>query len=220
MQEPGPANCLLISATTNEIAPFLKNYNSNPGEFKDIDVLITGVGTVATTWALMKQIGIKRPGIVIQAGLAGCFSSLIPLGTVFVVKRDTIADLGVWEGKNYKSVFDLKLASPAQDPYKNGWLVNNNALLKKTGLEQISAVTANVISTEKRNINLYRKKFDPVIESMEGAALHYTCLREKIPFIQLRAVSNYIGERNKKNWLLKKSIRNLNNQLNRLLLSL
>jgi futalosine hydrolase len=66
----------------------------------------------------------------------------------------------------------------------------------------------------------YRKKFDPVLESMEGAALHYVCLAEKIPFIQLRAASNYIGERDKKKWMLKESVVNLNHQLTRLLYSI
>jgi futalosine hydrolase len=55
---------------------------------------------------------------------------------------------------------------------------------------------------------------------MEGAALHYVCLMEKIPFIQLRSVSNYIAERNKKNWNMKESIGNLNQALIKLLASL
>jgi len=52
---------------------------------------------------------------------------------------------------------------------------------------------------------------------MEGAALHYVCLMEKIPFVQIRGISNYIAERNKKNWNMKESISNLNNELIRLL---
>jgi hypothetical protein len=35
---------------------------------------------------------------------------------------------------------------------------------------------------------------------MEGAALHYMGRDLFIPFIQLRAVSNYIGERDKNKW--------------------
>ncbi len=59
----------------------------------------------------------------------------------------------------------------------------------------------------------YEKHFSPVVESMEGAALHYTCLMENIPFIQIRAMSNYIAERNKKKWNMKESVDNLNNEL-------
>jgi len=52
-----------------------------------------------------------------------------------------------------------------------------------------------------------------VIESMEGAAFHYVCLQEAVPFLQLRAVSNMIGERDKTKWLMKEAIDNLNKEL-------
>jgi futalosine hydrolase len=48
---------------------------------------------------------------------------------------------------------------------------------------------------------------------MEGAAFHYVCLQEEIPFIQLRSVSNYVGERNKSKWQIKKAVENLNKEL-------
>jgi len=55
--------------------------------------------------------------------------------------------------------------------------------------------------------------FDPVTESMEGAALHYVCLMENVPFVQIRGISNYIGERNKQKWDMMNSIVNLNETL-------
>jgi futalosine hydrolase len=215
-----PVHALIVASTVKEIEPFLSMLRENPSHFSETDVLITGVGMVATAWALTHQIGIKRPGIIIQAGIAGCFDRSVDLGTVFVVKRDTIAEMGVMEKKNYKTIFDLKLASPDDFPYKKGWMINDFSLISITGMKKVDAVTINEISTSKSRINLYQKKFKPVIETMEGAALHYVCLKEKIPFLQIRAVSNYIGERNKKNWLLKQSIDNLNHQLTRLLYKL
>ncbi|HNJ95959.1 MAG TPA: futalosine hydrolase, partial [Ferruginibacter sp.] len=59
--------------------------------------------------------------------------------------------------------------------------------------------------------------FQPDIESMEGAALHYVCLQEKVPFIQLRAISNYVGERDKSKWKMQEAITNLHNELLKLL---
>jgi futalosine hydrolase len=55
---------------------------------------------------------------------------------------------------------------------------------------------------------------------MEGAALHYVALCEKIPFLQLRAVSNYVGERDKNKWALREAIANLNMELQRILIKL
>ena len=47
---------------------------------------------------------------------------------------------------------------------------------------------------------------------MEGAAFHYVCLQENIPFVQLRAISNFVGERDKSKWLMKEAIENLNRE--------
>lgn len=52
---------------------------------------------------------------------------------------------------------------------------------------------------------------------MEGAALHYVCLQEHIPFLQIRAVSNDIGQRDKSKWDFKASIATLNKELTNIL---
>ena len=48
---------------------------------------------------------------------------------------------------------------------------------------------------------------------MEGAAFHYVCLQQKINFLQIRGISNMVGERDKTKWKIKKAIENLNNEL-------
>lgn len=206
-------NCLLIAATAKEINPFLDYYRKTKKSIP-IDVLVTGIGLTATAYHLTKQFSIKRPDLVIQAGVAGCFNNQFPLGSVVTIKQDTIADESVVELKKLKTLFDLKLVPQNQFPYKKGWLINpGTAMLKKSNLKIVNAISVNQISTSKQMIEFYQKEFNPITESMEGAALHYVCLMEKIPFLQLRSVSNYIGERNKKNWDMKKSIFNLNNEL-------
>jgi futalosine hydrolase len=48
---------------------------------------------------------------------------------------------------------------------------------------------------------------------MEGAAFMQICLTEKIPFAELRAISNYVEPRNRENWKMKEAIENLNTVL-------
>lgn len=208
-------NCLVVAATVIEITPFLELYrakNKLPSSI-DIDVLITGIGLTATTYSLTRQLHIKRPDIIIQAGVGGCFDSSIPLGSVLVIKQEAIADQSVVELDQLKTLFDLKLVPQNQYPFSKGWLVNKSEVLKKTKLKKVTGISVNEITTSKQKLKFYKEIFDPVAESMEGAALHYVCLMEKIPFLQIRAVSNYIAERNKKNWNMKESIINLNNEL-------
>jgi len=207
---------LLIAATAKEIEPFFEYYK-NTKKTQNIDILITGIGLTATTYRLLKQLQLKRPDMVIQAGVAGSFNKEIPLGAVVAVKKETIADQSVIELKRLKTLFDLQLVPHDQFPFKKGWLENNNEALKKLRLKKVNAISVNEITTSKQRVQFYEKSFQPAIESMEGAALHYTCLMEKIPFIQLRSISNYIAERDKTKWDMKKSIVNLNQELIRLI---
>jgi len=206
-------NILIVAATAIEIKPFLQYLKKRKDE-ADIDVLITGIGLTATTYSLTKHFTIKKPDLVIQAGVAGCFDSSVELGEVLMIKQDTIADQSVVELKKLKTLFDLNLVPHDQHPYTNGWLINPlNRFLGLPGIKQVKGISVNQISTSAEMIKFYRKTFKPVTESMEGAALHYVCLMENIPFIQLRSISNYIGERNKKKWDMQDSIKNLNDVL-------
>lgn len=210
-------NILVAAATSIELTPLLSTLRKGKLNDNDIDVVITGIGLTATTFSLMEQFRIKKPGLVIQAGVGGCFDKTIPLGKVFCIRMEAIADQSVVELNKLKTLFDLKLVPQDQFPFKRGWLLNDNPVLKKVRLRKVTGISVNEITTSKDKVKFYRQKFNPVVESMEGAALHYVCLREKIPFIQLRSVSNYIAERNKKNWNMKESIINLNNELVKLL---
>lgn len=174
----------------------------------------SGVGMLASAVSLTKMLIEDKPDLVIQAGIAGCFDQKMPLGKVVVVGDEMLADMGVEEDGRWKDIFDLKLEKSSYPPFErrklpNPWVEKFN-LLK---LSAVNGVTVNTITTGKEKIHQLVKKYDPVIESMEGAALHYACLQAGIPFLQVRALSNYIGERDKSNWLLKESIVNLNQAL-------
>ena len=213
-------NCLIVAATAIEIAPFLEQFRSKKDFPANIDILITGIGLTATTYSLMKQLQIKRPKIIIQAGVGGCFDTNYPLGSVLAIKQEAIADQSVIELDKLKTLFHLKLVPQNQYPFSKGWLVNKSEVLKKIKLKKVIGVSTNEITTSKQKVKFYKETFNPVVESMEGAALHYVCLMEKIPFLQIRSISNYIGERNKKNWNMKESIINLNKELTSLLYKL
>ncbi len=204
-------NILVAAATAKEINPFIQSIRKGQLSKNSIDVLISGIGLTASTYHLTKQLSLKKYDLVIQAGVAGSFDRKFPLGAVVAVKQDAIADQSVIELKKLKTLFDLKLVPQDQHPYKKGWLMNpNNGILKKIKLKTVKGISVNQISTSKQMIKFYRDVFDPATESMEGAALHYVCLMEKVPFVQIRSISNYIGERNKKKWDMNESIANLN----------
>ena len=195
----------IASATILEIEPLLDS-----SLLRDHKLVITGIGGISTAYQLGKVIASERPDFIIQAGIAGAFDETLPLGSVVVVKQDRIADLGVMENNQWKDVFDLGLARSDEEPFDNGWLKNGSKIINRSGLQTVNAVTINEITTSASRISELKSKYDPTIESMEGAAFHYVCLQEKIEFVQLRAISNYIGERDKSKWKIKLAIKHLN----------
>lgn len=202
---------LVVAATAFEIAPFT---DWLPRAQADADVLITGIGLMNTSWHLCRQLALKEYQLVVQAGIGGSFDKRIPLGAVVKVKKDRIADLGVWEQKAFNNVYDMKLVKPNQFPYRNGWLVNTTSGLDRAdGIPFVAAVSVNRITTGTALIRQWEEKYNPSVESMEGAAFHYACLMAGIPFLQLRSISNYVGERDKSKWKLKASIASLNETL-------
>ena len=206
---------LLIAATNFEIQPtinYLADRDCLIGSNR-FDVLITGIGSMSTAYWLTKTIEKKRPALLIQAGVAGSFSENYPPGSLVLVNEEVTGDLGVEENNEFKDVFDMGLPQ-ISDPYTGKNLINNeDAMLQRYNLPLVKAVTINEITTRPARIQQLQQKYQPVVESMEGAAFHYIALVEKIPYIQLRAVSNMVGERDKSKWKMKEAIQLLNEQL-------
>lgn len=217
-------NCLVVSATVLEIKPFIQHCRTTEKlNYIDLqlDFLITGVGSINTTYALMKHLQVKKPDVIIMAGIAGAFDQSLKLGDVVAVKQEALADLGVQEKDGYKDVFDLKLLAANEFPFKQKKLTNPfKVLMERTKLPTVGSVTINQITSSKKTAALYEAKYKAKIENMEGAAFHLVCIKENIPFVQIRSISNYVGERNKQKWKLKEAVQNLNKELIRLVESL
>ena len=215
---------LLVSATEMEIAPFRESYKEDHNTaFAGIGIrfLTSGIGMLATAARLTAAVTASRFDMVIQAGIAGSFQNNIPLGDVFRVSSDMVADLGVQENGEWKDLFDMGFLEDNTPPYHGKKLKAPELQFAGiSALKAVSAVTVNEITTGKSRIEAIIKKYQPSLESMEGAALHFVCLENDLPFVQIRAVSNYIGERNKANWKIREAVQNLNQCLETIIRSI
>lgn len=201
---------LLTAATANELELFI-NMHAN------IDILITGVGAPATIYNLQKRLHKVDYDLVIQAGIAGAFSTALNLGETVLVKQDTFGDIGAEENNTFTSFIGSNLISAQEFPYANGWLINAAGIPKSSTLKSVKGITVNKVSDSILQKQQLINVFDPQIETMEGAALHYVCLQEEIPFRQIRTISNYVGIRDKKQWKIREAFENLNEELIKLI---
>lgn len=205
---------LLTAATNFEIQPtinYLAERDCLIGSNR-FDVLITGIGTMSTAYWLTRTILNRRPEMLIQAGVGGSYDTAFAPGSLVLVNEEVTGDLGVEENNEFKDIFDMGLPQ-ITTPYTGKSLLNNSAKLRQYNLPLVKAVTISEITTRRERIGQLQQKYQPVVESMEGAAFHYIALSEKIPFMQLRAISNMVGERDKSKWKMKEAIQLLNEKL-------
>lgn len=206
---------LLCAATPFEIKPTVEWLRRE--RIDDVDVLLTGVGLTAATYALTESVLTKRPHFILQAGIAGGFDTARALGSVLSVRSEIIGDLGVKEDGRFRSLFDLNLLGSEDAPWRGGRLSADDTVMARAGLPAVDGVSVNEISTDAARIADWQGRGIGV-ESMEGAALHYVALRQNIPFLQIRSLSNFAGERDKSKWTIGAAIARLNEELQPLLL--
>jgi futalosine hydrolase len=167
-----------------------------------------------TTYYLTERILLDRPDLVIAAGIAGSFRDEIEPGRLVLIQEEILADAGVTENQQFFDVFDLGLANADQFPFASKVLINNTALDSYDfNLQKVRGCTVNEITTSETKIQIIKNKYNAHVESMEGAAIHFACINQQLPFIQIRSISNYVGERDKTKWKMKEALDALHQQL-------
>lgn len=214
---------LLVAATALEIKPFLKHFeleSSSGNEFQvssgkhQISILITGVGMVATTFHLTKVLEQRQFDWMIQAGVAGSFDKNLQLGNVYWVESDRFGDLGAEDRHQYLDVFQLGLQDESQYPFQQKAFVNPiDKFPFNPSLPSVTSISVNTVSGKSTTITLRQDHHHCQLESMEGAAFHYVCLMKRIPFLQVRSLSNYVEPRDRSSWKLSEAVWALNKWL-------
>ncbi len=209
---------LLVAATRFEVQPLL-NQMETCGNLSDkvfvctykklqIDILITGVGMVATAYHTGVQLGNKYD-FVLNIGICGSFNRNLEIGSVVDVFEDCFSELGAENGDEFLTLAELNLEGVTA--IKNKSSLVSNAVLDL--LPKANGITVNTAHGNEKNIEKVFQKFHPVVESMEGAAFMFACENKNIPYVQIRAVSNYVERRNKELWNIPLAIENLNKKV-------
>ncbi len=217
---------LFVGATCFELYQFFENLIEIEGEGKnifrykwydlEIDLLIPGIGMTFTAYHLTRALYTTKYDLVINAGIAGTFRDELSIGTVVNVKSEQICDLGIEEKCGVVSLFDAGFMECDQFPFENGKMVNPNHF-KELELASVNGVTGNISHGTSASIAQISVGFDPDVESMEGAAVFYVCMHEKVPFLEIRAISNYVESRDTTKWNIPLAIENLTDELFRFL---
>ena len=216
----------IVAATPFEITPLNQFLNTNftkksntffeSNELK-IRLLITGVGLTHTAFALGKYLAKAKPDLLLNAGVAGAFNKSLSIGDVVHVISERFADLGVEEANGkFTDVHEMGLIPMDEAPFEAGFMTNRDAGNHRF-LPTVHGITVHKVHGTANSIKAIESKYAADVETMEGAAVFFACLKEKVPFLEIRSISNYVEPRNKENWNLPLAIDNLNKVLIELL---
>ncbi|WAC42110.1 futalosine hydrolase [Pedobacter sp. SL55] len=196
---------LIVAATQAEIAPTLSHFNLKPRNFietENFDVLITGVGMVATAFALGQKLT-SNYHLVLNVGIAGSFDREISLGELVNITQDTFAELGAEDHEKFISLPQLGFG-------ENEFSSSSDIALK---LRAVKGITVNKVHGNAQSIEKTEAIYHPQTESMEGAAVFYACNQLGIKTLQVRSISNYVEPRNRESWQIGLAVKNLNEWL-------
>lgn len=190
---------LIMTAVAAERDAVLKGLGSAAEHF---DVLIAGVGPVIAAVRTASQLSIQKYAVVISAGIGGGFVNRAPVGSLVIADQIVYADLGAETPDGFQTVQELGFG----ENYCAVDLDRSNELASccyQSGIDvavgpilTVSTVTGTAASA----LELSKRVPGAAAEAMEGYGVAMACHHYGIPVMELRAISNEVGPRNREAW--------------------
>lgn len=189
---------------------------------KPYDLMITGPGVFNAVHALTVYLEQSLPSLILQTGIAGVFRETgLNIGDVAIATEEHYIHTGLATDSPVKVPlpFDLiesfpltregryPFASDLVEPYYEK--LSREFAFGKIRMAKGHFITVSAISASFKQASLIYSSFSPVMEAMEGAGSAHIAALYKIPMIEIRAASNFVGERDKGKWDMEKAAKNL-----------
>jgi futalosine hydrolase len=209
---------LIVAATAAEVDSFVaalrfradgdSHVTMYARDAHEIHLLTTGVGMVATAAWCSRALARQDYDMALNFGVCGSFDPEIPTGAVVHVITEQLPELGAQDGGGFLTANELNLVGRNEFPFQAGRLMNpappkNEVLMRLPG---VHGITVNTVHGNEEAIGAVRQRCHPQVESMEGAAFMYACLIHRVPFAQVRAISNIVERRNRPAWKMTEAI--------------
>lgn len=211
----------IVAATKLELQPFFDQFKPEKSNFiglfianDNLHFLITGMGMLNTSAHLMLYTQKFERDFYIDAGICGAFNRQLQLGEVVQIISETYGDFGVENDEEFHDFFDLGFIDKKEDVFQYGLCYPIIAdFHQKLNLPKATSITVNKVHGNEKTIQIIQEKYNADTENMEGLAFYYVMKLINKPSIEIRAISNYVEKRNKDNWEIGLAVKNLNNEL-------
>lgn len=172
------------------------------------DVLVAGVGPAAAAANTAKALATAEYGLVVSAGIGGGFPGRAEVGSLVVANEIVAADLGVETPEGFISLDELGFGFTRIRV--DASLVNRvtGALLAaklpvNTGpVLTVSTVTGTAASAAE----LAARVPGAAAEAMEGYGVALAAHDRGVPILEIRAISNPVGPRDRTVWRIEEAL--------------
>jgi len=177
-----------------------------------VSLLETGIGCVNTAQALTAFLETHSPQAVLQVGVGGAYRlSGLGVGDLAVAASETYADAGVATPDGWRplDLIGIPVLRTGEEDIYNVIPVDTSlatkaasALEEMDGLKVQSGPFATVqqCSGVADLGDVVAERFKAICENMEGAAAAHLAALYGVPFLEVRAISNLVENRDLSKW--------------------
>jgi len=171
-------------------------------------VVVGGVGTAAAAASTATALATGQYDLVVCAGIGGGFAGKADVGSLVVANEIIAADLGAETPEGFCSLDELGFGSTRI-------LIDANLVAQVTealSTAGLSVTTGPVLSvstvtgTAATALELAARVPGATVEAMEGYGVATAAHAHGVPILELRAVSNMVGPRDRAAWRIEEAL--------------
>lgn len=168
----------------------------------EVTVVRCGVGPVAAAAGTAVLLGEAESAahpydLVVSAGIGGGFDGRAAIGEVVVADRIVAADLGAETDEGFRGIDELGFGprSVAVPPKLTRWVAAGTG-----GAVGAILTVCTATGTDERGAQLAAVNPGARAEAMEGAGVAAAAAAYGVGMVELRAISNLVGRRDRRRW--------------------
>lgn len=212
-------NIALIAPTSLESGDLRREFKTSPDEKQGViskgylhgkSIVFSHCGVGKVNAAHLTTVVLERNDIdyLVLFGVGGAYSDAA-VGDVVVAKSENYAEEGVIIGEGWKPMdFTGFALLKKETEYFNTFPMDRKLMqlaIKASKDVSLHAVCGNFITVSQCSGTsvsgeIMQKRFNGLCENMEGAAVAHICAIYGIPMVEIRGISNMIGDRDLKKW--------------------
>jgi futalosine hydrolase len=161
-----------------------------------VDVVAVGVGPVEAALGTARALAARSYRAVINAGIAGGFRARTAVGDGIVVALEHYIELGLEDHTAFALPGGVALIRRAEADPALVAACENARIPAPVG----SGITSAIVTTTDARAALLEERFGAHVESMEGFAVLRAAHAAGVPALEVRGVSNLVGDRLRSGW--------------------